>query len=284
MIIRKTHKQYLYSNLFNLAYFTIGTAKSTVLCIHGITRNSKDFNLLAMELEKNHTVICVDVFGRGDSEWLLNKQHYNYKLYYNSIIKLIQFLNIKKISLIGTSMGGIIAMYIAAYSGIVIEKVILNDIGPHIPLTSLQKLATYIKKFPKFENKAEAMNYLRVLLSPLRLKNDEQLLHMVENSLTLKKDKKYYLNYDPMIGEKFYEDIKNMNSDMDLWHVWEKISQPVLILRGGQSKVLTSITANQMTNTKDNVQLIEYPEIGHPPSLIEQNHISDISKWLNIKY
>ena len=278
------HKQNISNKQVNLSYSKYGTSVDNfVICIHGITRNSSDFNYLATELAKHYTVICVDIFGRGESSWLEDKRNYNYSIYYHSIINLIKSLKIKNLSLMGTSMGGIISMYIAAYNPELIKLVILNDIGPYIDLSALQKLAVYIKKFPKFLSISDAEDYLKMFLSPLRLEKAEHFSHMIKNTITIRKDGNYYLNYDPAIGEKFDEDIKNMKNGMNLWHLWKKITQPVLVLRGEKSDLLTRGTVKQMVNSGKDIEFIEYKNIGHTPSLMEDNQILDIVKWLNIK-
>lgn len=271
----------------NLAYYKIGNSNKVILCIHGLTRNNKDFLYLANALSDDYTVICVDIFGRGNSSWLQDKRQYNYKTYYNSIVEFIyEVINTtnNKINIIGTSMGGIIAMYVAAYHPDLIDKIVLNDIGVYIDLNSLKRLSHHIKRYPKFSNKHEAENYLRIFLSPLDIKKEEHWLHMINSSIRLESCGNYYLNYDPVLGQIFVESIQNMKDGMNLWHLWNHIKHPVLILRGQKSDILTLNTVEQMVSKRNNVQFIEYPGVGHVPSLMTNQHILDIRKWLSTKY
>ncbi|MBQ4875005.1 MAG: alpha/beta hydrolase [Rickettsiaceae bacterium H1] len=278
------HKQVIYGEELNLSYSKLGNSDNIILCIHGIVRNSRDFDYLAAKLAPNYTVICIDIFGRGNSSLLKDKKKYNYNTYYHALIALLKSLKIKKISLLGTSMGGIIAMYIAANNIELVKKIVLNDIGPAIDLDALRKLAVYLKKYPSFSNKTEAKNYLKMFLSPLKLSSDKLLSHIVEHSITIGKDGNYYLNYDPAIGEKFDQDVKSMSSDMNLWGLWEKINQPVLILHGEKSEILTNDTVKKMIDGRNNVDYIKYEDVGHTPSLMEDKQILDVLKWLNTGY
>ena len=273
----------MYHKQSNLSYSIIGSGDSTILCLHGLARNSADFYYLAKSLAEDHKVICLDMPGRGHSDYLQNAKKYNYNTYYHCVINFINDLGINKVKIVGTSMGGIIAMYVAAYSPAIVESIVLNDIGPYINLKALQNLATHIKKFPCFANKKEVSDYLRFFLSPLALQKEEHWSHMIENSIKLSDDGNYYLNYDPKIGQTFVQSVQDMDQGMDLWHVWKKIDKPILILRGKKSPILTHTTVEKMISSRDNVQYIEYPGVGHVPSLMENKQITDIKKWLNTK-
>ncbi len=276
-------KQYVGKEEVALAYSKVGYGVNVVLCIHGLTRNSRDFDYLTKFLEKKYTVISIDIFGHGKSSWLKNTKKYNYSTYCSSVIKLIDFLKIKKVNIIGTSMGGIIAMYTAAYNNTLVNKIVLNDVGAEINIVALKELSFYVKKFPKFKNKSAANCFLKKFFSPLKLENEEHIIHMVENSIVLKKDGSYYLNHDPAIVAKFFKSVHSLDNNVDLWHIWKKISQSVLILRGQESKFLTYDTVKKMISDRANVQFIEYPDTGHTPSLLEDIHAYDIVRWLNIK-
>ena len=276
----------IYSYYFprqNLVYSILGEGSSTILCLHGLTRNSSDFFYLAKSLSIDHKVISIDMPGRGQSDYLQDPHKYNYNTYYRCVIDFLNSLHVRNVKIVGTSMGGIIAMYVAAYSPDIVSAIVLNDIGPYIALDPLRKLSTYVSRYPAFANKKAAEDYLRMFLSPLALKKEEHWSHMIDNSIKLANDGNYYLNYDPKIGKIFEQSINSMDEGMNLWHVWQKIKQPILVLRGQKSTILTEDTVNRMKEGRDNVDSIEYQGVGHVPSLMENEQIDHVKEWLNTR-
>ncbi len=256
------------------------STSSYVVCLHGINRNRRDFDYLSVSLSERHTVITIDMFGRGDSDWFNDKNKYNYASYYHGVLKLLNSLGIEKVKLVGTSMGGIIGMYLASAQPNLVSSLVLNDIGPYISLDVLKKLVYYINDYRAFHSRADAEVYMRKFLSPLKLSEDK-LSHTVKNSLRLSDDGCYYLNYDPAIGLKLGSDVQSMSEGMNLWHVWRKLNQSVLILRGQESEVLTISVVQKMMSGRNNIKCIEYEGLGHCPSLMEDNQISDVEQWVN---
>jgi pimeloyl-ACP methyl ester carboxylesterase len=255
------------------------TNENVVLCVHGLTRNGRDFDKLATQLSSNFRVICLDVVGRGQSDWLENKYHYNYDTYYRDTLLFIEEMNLKNFHFIGTSMGGIIGFLIASKHKDMFKSLVLNDIGPFIPGKSLARIAKYVALQPKFDNFEQAKAHLKIILSPFGIKDEEDWNIITKNSTVLSSDGKYKLAYDPEI-------VKGMNitpdniKDVDLWSIWDKVDCPTLIIRGEQSDILTKETADQMLASKKNIKIYTAPEVGHAPALMDMTQILEIEKWL----
>ncbi|KJV69208.1 alpha/beta hydrolase fold family protein [Candidatus Neoehrlichia lotoris str. RAC413] len=250
-----------------------------LICVHGIMRNCRDFDYLAIALSKYCKVICPDIVGRGKSSWLKNIPLYNYSTYCKSIIYLLQHLKISKINFLGTSMGGIIGMYLAAYFPKLINSLILNDIGPFIDAIPLKRIAKHISINPQFYDINSARNYLQKMLYHFKITQEKHWDHIVKYSI-IKQQNKYILAADPNISIAFNNTVKP--HAMNMWDIWKKIKSKTLVLRGNQSDILTKDTLKKMITLRPETNYIEYPNIGHNPSLMENYQIKDIQDWLII--
>lgn len=250
------------------------TSSKVALCVHGMSRNARDFDYLAKKLvEQGYRVVCPDLPGRGKSHWHTNPQHYNTPQHIQEMMSLLARVNVESVDWIGTSMGGIIGLVLASYPKSPIRKLILNDIGPYIPAAPLNRIVQYLNLAPTFKNKTSARKYLRQLLSTFGSLKDEHMDHLMEHSYFTSHDGKIQLAYDPQI-------LTNITSDdVDLWHMWESIDCPVLILRGEQSEILSPEIAQRML-LKENVHMVEFPDVAHAPSLMDDEQLRLIGEWL----
>lgn len=264
-----------------LAYTEWGNEHNpnTAICVHGLSRNARDFDFLAKELKKTHRVICPDIVGRGKSEWLENKKQYTYETYSNDIIALINHINNKPVDFIGTSMGGIIGMIIASNHPEYIKKLVLNDIGPSIPASALRRIVKYVTKDNTFNSKQEAQSALKTKLTTFGIKDPEHWEHMMHISIKELPNGKWQYTYDPAIIKKppFWYLIKDIN----LWNMWHNITCPTYIIRGEKSDILTKETLNKMLETGPATEYIEHENIGHAPTLLPKEQIKPIITWLN---
>ncbi|QXK91676.1 alpha/beta hydrolase [Neoehrlichia mikurensis] len=269
-----------FSEPFKIHYLIFDYVGNSIplVCVHGIIRNCRDFDYLAISLSKHCKVICPDIIGRGKSSWIKNLTLYNYSTYCKSIIYLLQHLKINKINFLGTSMGGIIGMYLAAYFPKLINSLILNDIGPFIDIVPLKKIAEYISNIPKFNNVSSAKHYLQKMLYNFKITQKEHWDHIVKYSI-IKQQNDYIIAADPKISIAFNDTIKSIHN-MNMWDVWKKIKSKTLVLRGSQSDILTRDTLKKMIELNPITDYIEYPNIGHNPSLMENYQIKDIQDWL----
>jgi pimeloyl-ACP methyl ester carboxylesterase len=257
-------------------------ASRVVICVHGLTRNGRDFDELAQALAPDCRVVCPDVVGRGRSDWLRGKAGYGYSQYCADLTALIARVTgggAERLYWVGTSMGGILGMLLAASAQTPIERLVVNDVGALIPAASLQRLGTYVGKDPRFATYRELETYVRVVCAPFGPLTDAQWRHLTEHGAKQHGDGSWGMSYDPGIGiplQKPQEEI----ADVDLWQHYEAIRCPTLLLRGAQSDLLLADTAAQMTQRGPKARLVEFDGIGHAPMLMAPDQIAVVRDFL----
>ena len=248
-----------------------------LICVHGLTRTGRDFDFLAAALENEYRVICPDVVGRGQSDWLNDKSDYTYPLYVNDMAMLLARIDAERIDWVGTSMGGLIGIFLASYTGSPIHKMVINDIGPRIPAAGLQRVATYVGQVVTFDSIEKMEKFLRTIAATFGNLSDEQWRHMTIHGARQLEDGRYTFAYDPGIAKNFRTlDLK----DIDLWSMWDAIHCPTLVLRGEHSDVLDHADAVIMTERGPKATLIEFPGMGHAPALMADDQIAVVRDWL----
>ena len=272
------------SGFHRLSYTEWGDACSphVVVCVHGLTRNARDFDSLAQALQTRCRVICPDVVGRGQSAWLARKEDYAYPQYLADTTALIarateHLQPAARIDWVGTSMGGLIGILLAAQPGHPIRRMVLNDIGPFVPGAALERIALYVGKTPRFASLEEAERYVRTVSAPFGPLTDPQWRHLTEHNVRREPDGSFVMNYDPGIAETLA--IRRLQ-DIDLWALWERIDCPVLAVRGMQSDMLLADTAQEMTRRGPPTRLIELAGIGHAPALMAADQVQAVCDFL----
>lgn len=251
-----------------------------VICVHGLTRNCRDFDILAQALKSDFRVVCPDVAGRGKSDWLPAKEDYGYPQYCADMTALIARVTAggeKTIHWVGTSMGGIVGMALASRPKSPIAKLVLNDIGTVIPKPALERIATYVGMDPRFRTFADLEAYVRVVSAPFGPLTDEQWHHLTIHSAKQYEDGSWGFCYDPGIGIPFRN---GPLADVDLWSHWDAIECPTLLLRGAESDLLLKDIALAMTRRGPKPQLVEFPGIGHAPMLMAEDQIRVVHEFL----
>ena len=252
-----------------------------VICVHGLTRNSRDFDALGQGLAPGFHVVCPDVVGRGKSEWLKEKKDYNYLQYCADMAALIARVTggdgSRHIHWVGTSMGGIIGMLLASQPKSPIERLVVNDVGMIVPRAALERIATYVGKDPRFPTFAELTAYVRTVSAPFGPLTDEQWHHLTLHSATQHPDGSWGFGYDPGIGAPFRE--KSLE-DVNLLGVWDRIACPTLLIRGAESDLLPREVALQMTRRGPRAKLVEFPGVGHAPMLMAPDQIAVVREFL----
>lgn len=256
------------------------TASKTVVCVHGLTRNSHDFDTLAEFLVTTTSpidrVVCPDIAGRGASDWLKDPTSYSYPQYLADMTALIARLDTGSIDWVGTSMGGLIGMSLAALPNSPIRRLVLNDIGPVISKASLQRISDYVGLDYRFSSLDALERHLRKIHAPFGPLTDAQWQYMARYSQRDLGDGNLGLAYDPAIAQN----VKLGVADVDLWTLWERISCPVLVLRGADSDILSVETAQMMTARGPKAELRTIPGVGHAPALMAQDQIDIVAGWL----
>ncbi len=269
-----------------------------VICVHGLTRNCRDFDFLAQALAGECRVVCPDVVGRGRSDWLYRKDDYGYPQYLadmNALIarvsawpvptgwlgKLANFLRrrygARSIYWVGTSMGGLIGMMLASRPKSPIRKLVMNDVGPLIPKASLERIAIYVGKDPRFKTLDELEAYVRQISAPFGPLTDAQWHHLTLHGAKQYEDGSWGMCYDPDIAAPFH---KGPLQDVDLWSYWDTISCPTLTLRGAESDLLLKATAEQMQQRGPRARLVEFAGVGHAPMLMAEEQIKVVKDFL----
>lgn len=248
-----------------------------LFCVHGLTRNARDFDFLAKALEDKYRVICPDIVGRGRSDWLNHKEDYNYAQYVSDMVALLARSRAEQIDWLGTSMGGLIGMILASRPGTPIRRLVINDVGPFVPKIALERIASYVGKPLSFGNLDEMERYLRVVAAPFGPLTDAQWRHLTVHSARKLDGGEYAFAYDPGIAEAFKIAAQD---DINLWPVWDTIHCPVLVLRGAKSDVLTHEDAKIMQKRGPYTELVEFPGIGHAPVLMADDQIAVVRDWL----
>jgi pimeloyl-ACP methyl ester carboxylesterase len=246
-----------------------------------MTRNARDFDFLASALEKNYRILCPDAAGRGKSDWLENPLWYGYPTYVGDMFALFAQRSLTQVDWVGTSMGGLTGMMIAAAQPQIIRRLVINDIGPFLPKEALARLATYVGQVTYFMDEEEAFRAAKIIYAPWGIADENHLRHIVQHSLR-RTEKGLAWHYDPAIGQAFREadgSLKKME-DADLWAVWEKVKCPVLLLRGAESDLLSAATTARMKEMHPAMEIEEYPGIGHAPALMDEAQIGRVKSFL----
>ena len=254
-----------------------------LICVHGLTRNAHDFDYLADTLSKRFHIFCLDMAGRGSSDWLENKLLYHYGTYVADCLAFLQHKQLEKVHWLGTSMGGIIAMMLAASTPGKLASLVLNDIGSLVPKEGLERITRYAGTRRQFEHYEEAVAFLAEITEPFAIHNPEHWRHFADKSLWKMDDGSYILACDPEIMVPFREETDDFThiTDIDLQPFWDAVDCPVLLLRGEETDLLRGETVRQMAATQGKeVTLIEFPGVGHAPALMEDEQIGKVKSWL----
>lgn len=253
-----------------------GPGGRTAICVHGLTRNGRDFDWLAPALAaRGWRVLCPDMPGRGRSAWMSDAKDYGYALYLSVAAALIARADAERVSWVGTSMGGIIGMMLAAQPAAPLDALVLNDVGAFIPQAAIARIGTYVGNAPAFADLAAAEAYLRRVHAPFGALTDAQWRHLAEHGTRPTEDG-LRLNYDPDIAVPFKEQAPQ---DVDLRAVWQKVACPTLVLRGATSDLLLAETAAEMS-AGGRATLIEVQNCGHAPALMEPAQIDAVIDFL----
>ncbi|HEV8014634.1 MAG TPA: alpha/beta hydrolase [Stellaceae bacterium] len=248
-----------------------------LLCVHGLTRNGRDFDTIARALSKHYRVVCPDMPGRGKSEWLSDPADYTTPVYLADLAALIARLDVARVDWLGTSMGGNLGMLFASMPGAPIRKLVMNDIGAVIPKAGLERIALYVGLDPSFADLAAFETALRIVHAPFGPLSDAQWRQLAAHSARRKPDGSIGSNYDPTIAQSFKQ---GPVVDIDLWQSWDKIACPVLVLRGAESDILAKRDAEAMTQRGPRATLLEFAGIGHAPALVAEDQIAAIRDFL----
>jgi pimeloyl-ACP methyl ester carboxylesterase len=266
--------------LHRIAYREWGEASNprVLVCVHGLTRCARDFDRLAAAMCDRYRVICPDVAGRGDSGWLADPMLYQLPQYLSDMVTLIARLDVEKVDWVGTSMGGLIGMTLAALPDTPVRKLVINDAGPVVSKVSLERIAAYVGMAPVFPDIDTAEKYVRAVSATFGPHSDEEWRFLTEVVMRRNADGSLRLHYDPKLAEPFRAQMPE--KDLELWNLWDAIRGPTLVLRGALSDLLTPETVAQMAQRGPKAKIVEIPGVGHAPTLLHSDQIGIIRRYL----
>ena len=267
-------------------------AHRVVVCVHGLSRQGRDFDVLASTLTGQARVIAVDVAGRGFSDWLADPMSYQVGTYAADAGSLIAGLRSEdpmlQIDWVGTSMGGLIGMALAAQPAMRIRRLVLNDVGPVLQWEALRRIGTYLGLNPSFASEQEAVDYLWSISSSFGPHSPQQWMAL-SHPMLRERDGRWWLHYDPAlavpiramtdmdesVGRKLVAD-----GEAALWALYDAISAPTLLLRGADSDLLTRETAKTMSDRGPRARCVEFPGVGHAPTLVAPDQVASVVGFL----
>lgn len=246
-----------------------------LLCVHGLTRNGRDFDFIAERLADAYRVICPDVAGRGRSDWLRDPADYTYPVYCQDMATLIASLHAETVDWLGTSMGGIIGMILSSLPGSPVRKLVMNDVGLMVPKSALERIGQYVGQEPAFDS-IEALEAAIRATSPFGELDDAQWRHLAVHACKQDEHGRWRFRYDPGVGANFHSVIA---ADIDLRAFWNSVRGPVLVIRGEDSDLLTPATLEEMCMRAHTEKLV-VPRTGHAPMLMDDFQAGAVRRFL----
>jgi pimeloyl-ACP methyl ester carboxylesterase len=270
--------------LHRMAYWSWGDPAQprVVVCVHGLSRQGRDFDALARDLAADARVICPDVVGRGRSDRLDDPMGYTIPTYVADMVTLIARLDVEQVDWVGTSMGGLIGLGLASLARSPVRRLVLNDVGPTIEPVALQRIGSYLGQAVRWASLEEAADALWAISQGFGPHTREQWLALTRPQLVMTADGGYAPHYDPAIALPFRALTPELAraGEALLWQSYERVSAPTLLLRGAQSDLLSPATAQAMTERGPQARLVEFAGVGHAPMLVQPDQRAVVRDFL----
>lgn len=277
-----------------MAYWQWGNPHSghVVLCVHGLTRQGRDFDALALGLiEKSNgelRVVCPDVVGRGRSDWLKNAAAYQLPTYAGDMLALLAQLRPTTLDWVGTSMGGLIGMAVCVTPQlplpVSVRRLVLNDVGPVLEWKALSRIGDYLGHTGRFKSVQQAADLMWTVSSSFGPHTPEQWLALSRPMVKALPDGSgdLTLHYDPAIAQPFKQmtEASVPENEAQLWQLYDQIQAKTLLVRGAESDLLSRPTAQAMTQRGPHAQLIEFAGVGHAPTFVAADQIAAVASFL----
>jgi len=266
--------------LHRIAYLEWGDPRNrdVLICVHGLTRTSRDFDTFAAALCAQFRVVCPDLAGRGDSDRLADPLLYAVPQYIADMVTLIARLDVEAVSWLGTSMGGFVGMALAAQAGSPVKKLVLNDAAPVIGKAALERIGAYLGQARSFASLEEAEQYVRAVAAPFGPHTDAQWRFLAETWVRRNEDGSWRPHYDTRIAEVYRATMPD--KDLELWHLYDAVRCPTLLVRGELSDVVSRHTAAEMTRRGPKAKVAEIRGVGHAPTLLQPDQIALVRDFL----
>ena len=249
---------------------------SVVVCVHGIGRNGRDFDVLGEALAPTHRVLAIDMPGRGASEWLRDPMDYVAPVYLGTLTALIAASGADTVAWVGTSMGALLGIIAAAQPDTPVARLVVNDAGPVIEPAALARIGQYFGTDPSFATYAELEAYVRTVSATFGPLTDAQWDHVVRTNARQRPDGSWGVGYDPAIALPF----RAQPAGANLWPLWDAIRCPTLVLRGERSDLLSRETAQAMSERGPRPRVVEIAGVGHAPTLLPCDQVDIVVEFL----
>jgi pimeloyl-ACP methyl ester carboxylesterase len=271
------------SGLHRMAYWEWGDASNpaVLVCLHGLTRQGRDFDALARTMLDRYRVVCPDVVGRGRSDWLRNPGDYVLPQYMGDMVALLARLNAQTVHMVGTSMGGLISLGVAGLDGSPVSKLVLNDVGPRLDPAGLARIGGYVGQVRRWKTLDEAADALWAISTGFGPHTREQWLALTEPQLKTE-GQDLVPRSDPDIAVPFKAITPElaMAGEAALWQTYDRLRCPTLLLRGAESDLLAHATAVEMGTRGPRARLVEFAGVGHAPTLVQPEQVQAIREFL----
>ena len=266
------------AGLHAMAYKEWGDPRNprVLVCVHGVTRVSDDFDALASALASDYRVICPDVVGRGRSAWLKDPKYYWVPQYVSDMVTLIARLDVPQVDWFGTSMGALIGMGLAALPDAPVRKMVMNDVGPTLNYEALSRIGSYIGEDVRFDSFQQARTYIRTISAPFGPHTEQEWDKLAADVLRQTDDGRWRRHYDLALALPFKAMTQEtaQQGEAALWAAYDAVRCPVLLVRGSESDLLMRETAQQMASRGPRARVVELPDIGHAPTFMHDDQIA----------
>lgn len=270
------------------------SASHVVVCVHGLSRQGRDFDVLAQALVARAggalRVVCPDVAGRGRSEWLKDPMGYQLTTYAADMLALLTQLHqdapLAALDWVGTSMGGLIGMAVCGTPDLPlparVRRLVLNDVGPVIQWQALQRIGTYLGHPTRFDTLQQAADAMWAVSTSFGPHTPQQWLALSQAMVRALPDGALTLHYDPAIAVPFRTITQEaaLQGEATLWQLFDNIRAQTLVIRGAQSDLLSRETAQAMTRRGPHARLIEFAGVGHAPTLVATDQVEAVASFL----
>lgn len=279
------------SGTHRMAYWQWGdpAAAHTVLCAHGLSRQGRDFDVLAQALVERSKgslrVVCPDVVGRGQSDWLKEPHGYQLPQYVGDMLALLAHLKPQVLDWVGTSMGGLIGMGVCAHAanvGCQVRRLVLNDVGPAVQWASIVRIGSYLGRDMHFTSLEAAAQAMWAISSSFGPHTQEQWMALSRHMVRNHEDGAVVLHYDPAIADavRGMTEAAARQAEEALWALYDGLKAQTLLLRGADSDLLSAATAHAMGERGPRAQLVEFAGVGHAPTLLADDQVEVVARFL----
>jgi len=258
-----------------------GASDRVLVCVHGVSRQGRDFDILARAMQDGWRVVCPDVVGRGESDRLADPAAYLLPTYVADMVTLLARLDAKTVHWFGTSMGGLIGIAMAALPGSPISRLVLNDVGPAIDPAGIARIGAYLGLPLTWASEDEAADYLQSISPGFGPHSREQWMALTRPMLRREGDR-IRLHYDPAIGVPLRAMTPAAASagEAALWGAYDAIRCPTLVVRGADSDVLAPATAVAMAARGPKARVHEFAGVGHAPTIVAADQVAVVREFL----